>query len=171
MAKHQLSKANQKLYFVSILLEAIRSADENEKLMNKKAIVQANMESCLFHLVGAYKSFIWEICHTHDVQVDYSMSLSDVIAKSSQEGKQIQELNHFSSLEGAPDSWLSGLLNAYNKAVSLDPKENSKVESVASFNAIEVRKVDEFETPEKIFEWHNILKPEIESFRPTLSEW
>ena len=171
MAKHQLSKANQKLYFVSILLDAIKSADENEKLINKKAIIQANMEACLFHLVGAYRSFIWEICHTHDMEIDHTMSLSDVVAKSKQEGKQIQELNHFSSLESATDSWLSSLLSAYSKSVALDPKENSKVESVASFNAIEVRKVDEFENPEKIFEWHNILKSEIESFRPTLSEW
>ncbi|PIE42640.1 MAG: hypothetical protein CSA49_00115, partial [Gammaproteobacteria bacterium] len=64
MAKHQPGKANQKLYFVSILLEAIKVADGNEALLNKKAIIQANMEACLFHLVNAYRSFIWEICHT-----------------------------------------------------------------------------------------------------------
>lgn len=171
MAKHQLSKANQKLYFVSILLDAIKQAEADEKLMNKKAIVQANMEACLFHLVSAYRGFVWEICNTYDVKVDASMSVSDIQQAAAEEGKQIQELNHFMSLESAQDSWLSELLRAYEKTESLDPALTSKVESPASLNAIEVRKVEESETPEKIFQWHNILKSEIESFRPTLSEW
>jgi hypothetical protein len=99
------------------------------------------------------------------------MSLDQVISLAKQEGKQIQELNHFAELESRQGSWLSQLLEAHGRIVDLDPETNSSVESPASFNAIAVRKIEENETPEKIFEWHNALKSEIENFRTTLSEW
>ncbi|MCG8670336.1 MAG: hypothetical protein MI867_13040 [Pseudomonadales bacterium] len=171
MAKHQLGKSNQKLYFVSILLETINNSENNDKLLNKKAIVQANLEACLFHLESAYRCFLWEICHTYELEVVAGQSLDDVIAQSQQEGKQIQELNYFHQLEHQDGTWLNSLLKSYQRVSGLDPNANAQVQSAASFNAIEVRKVEEFETPEKIFEWHNVLKTEIENIRPTLSEW
>lgn len=171
MGKHRLSKANQKLYFAAIHLDAIKAARQDDSVMNQKALVQANMESAVFHLVSAYRGFIWELCQTHDLIPGDAMTLLQVIEQAQQEGKQIQELNHFLNLEQQADSWLNQLLAAYQRLVALDPEMHSRVESPASFNAIAVRKVEEYETPEKIFEWHKALKTEIENFRTTLSEW
>lgn len=171
MAKHRLSKANQKLYFAALHLAAIKAAEKDESVMNQKALIQANLESAVLHLVAAYRGFIWEICLPHDVSPSGQMSLLEVTQLAEREGKQIQELNHFLQLEKQSDSWLSQLFVAYDRLMSLDPDTHSRVESPASLNAIAVRKVEESETPEKIFEWHNALKSEIESFRTTLSEW
>lgn len=171
MAKHRLSKANQKLYFAAIHLDAVAVAEKDDSLLNQKAMVQANREAALFNLVSAYRGFIWEMCQTHDLEVDAGMTLADVMAKAAQEGKQIQELNHFAQLEKESNGWLNSMLSAYQEVIALDPQGNGKVETVASFNAIEVRKVEETESLEKIFEWHNALKSEIENFRTTLSEW
>ncbi|MDX1692959.1 MAG: DUF6586 family protein [Ketobacteraceae bacterium] len=171
MAKHRLSKANQKLYFATIHLDAIQAVQNDESVLNRKAQVQANMEAAIFHLVSAYRGFIWELCLVHDLSPGDQMALSEVIQLASKEGKQIQELNHFERLEAQSESWLAQLLSAYDKVLTLDPQTHSTEESPASFNAIAVRKIEENETPEKIFEWHNALKSEIENFRTTLSEW
>lgn len=171
MAKHRLGKANQKLYFAALHLDAIKAARQDDSVMNQKAVIQANMESAVFHLMCAYRGFIWELCQTHDLMPDDQMTLPEVMALAQQEGKQIQELNHFLNLEQQAGSWLQQLLAAHQRLMTLDPETHSRIESPASFNAIAVRKVEESETPEKIFEWHNALKTEIENFRTTLSEW
>ncbi|MCG8313178.1 MAG: hypothetical protein MI976_08175 [Pseudomonadales bacterium] len=171
MAKHRLGKANQKLYFANLHLDSIKAVEHDQSLLNKQAVIQANREASVICLESAYRSFIWEICHTYDIDIDYGMPLTEVITKAESEGKQIQELNHFLSLELNEQSWLHELIMAFEKIVSLDPHKFAEINSVVSFNAIEVKKVEESETPEKILQWHNTLKTEIESFRTTLSEW
>ena len=171
MAKHRLGKANQKLYFARLHLDSIKAVENDQTLLNKQAVIQANREASITNLESAYRSFIWEVCQTYDLDIDYGMTLTEVDAKSQAEGKQIQELNHFLSLEQDQHSWLNELLKAFDKVVALDPHKYAQVNSVASFNAIEVKKVEESETPEKILQWYNTLKTEIESIRTTLSEW
>ncbi|MCG8535506.1 MAG: hypothetical protein MI808_10460, partial [Pseudomonadales bacterium] len=66
MAKHQLSNANQKRYFARFYLEAIEKLDKDETVINRKALLAAHQQSCLFHLVGAYQCFLWEVANTYD---------------------------------------------------------------------------------------------------------
>lgn len=169
MAKHVSGKANQQLYFASIHLQAISTAEANEALLHKTAVIEAEKQAALSCLLRAYRSFIWEICQTYELETHADMSLAQVQAAATEQAKSITELNRFAALERESGSWLQQLLQAYASMSRLQPQQTAA--QPAADGLIAVQKRDETSTPEKILNWHKALKSEIETLRTQLAEW
>ena len=66
MARELYTRTNQKIYFAGLTLEAMRRAESGQAL-NAQALLQAERESCLFHLYGAALSLCHEIAGYYHV--------------------------------------------------------------------------------------------------------
>ena len=99
MAKHTLGNANQKRYFAGFYLDAIKEIENDASVFNKKALIRAHQESCLFHLVTAYRSFIWEIANTYDEAYTSGRDLQQLLESAKENGKAIAELERLADLE------------------------------------------------------------------------
>ena len=66
MARELYTRTNQKIYFAGLTLEAMRRAESGQAL-NAQALLQAERESCLFHLYGGTLSLCHEIAGYYHV--------------------------------------------------------------------------------------------------------
>lgn len=171
MAKHKQGKANQQLYFAKLHLQAIESAERDDNLLNKKAVLTANREAAIFQLVSAYRSFLWEVAQTYDIAFLETDQLQDVSRKAKSAGLEVSELNRFDSLESDKKSWLSELLSAWDKIKSFDPKVNAVVVQPANLNSIEIIRENESEALDVLQLWLRKLYEEVASIRELLGEW
>ena len=60
--------------------------------LNRKALLMAHRQSCLFHLVGAYRAFIWEVANTYDESYVATQSLQELLLQARANGKVVTEL-------------------------------------------------------------------------------
>ena len=171
MAKHKTGKANQKCYFAGFYLEAIENAEKDESLMNRKAVLAAHRESCIFHLMGAYESLIWEVAGTYDEPFHAGQSLSRLLEDCQARGKSIPELEQLLTLELRAGSWLNRMLTSWNRIQSVDPATTSVTKTAVNLNAIEVRVSSDDDDLAQLPDWHENLLNLIDDIRQTLLEW
>jgi len=171
MAKHKLSQANQKCYFARFYLEAIELAANDESVINRKALLAAHQQSCLFHLVGAYHAFIWEVAHTYDEPYAAFESLADLLQRVHANGKTIGELERVFELESTAGSWLYQMLTVWQRINQVNPEATSKPREAANLNSIEVRVVTEIDEFAQLHDWYDNLLSLIEEIRQLLGEW
>ena len=171
MAKHKISKANQKVYFAGFYLEAIEMTEKDERLVNRRAVVAAHRESCLFHLVGAYEGLVWEVAHTYDIPYQPGQSLQPILAAQSAAGKSVPELEQLADLLASPGSWLQRMMVAWHRIQDLDPASTTVAKAPVNLNAIEVRVSMEEDDLLQLPDWHDKLRSLIEEIRERLGEW
>lgn len=171
MARHRLSKANQKRYFAAFYLEAIEKADKDERLVNRKAVLAAHRESCLFHLMGTYEALIWEVAQTYTVPFRAGMPLQQLLDDAHAAGKSIPELEQVLQLQQQSGSWLNRMVNAWQRVQDVDPATTTVAKAPVNLNAIEVRVVADEDELLQLSDWHDNLRNLIEEVRQTLGEW
>ena len=171
MAKHQLSNANQKRYFARFYLEAIEKLDKDETVINRKALLAAHQQSCLFHLVGAYQCFLWEVANTYDENYNAQMSLQALVQRGRENGKTLAELERILELEHAKGSWLNRMMALWQRISEVDPTQTGEKKEAANLNAIEVRTFTELDEFTQLSDWYNNLSELIEEIRELLVEW
>jgi len=171
MAKYKPGKANQKRYFAAFYLEAIENADKDERLLNRKAVLAAHRESCLFHLMGAYEALIWEVAQSYGVTFRAGMPLQQLLAEAQDEGKSIPELDRLLQLQSLPGGWLNRMLQAWHRVQDVDPAATTVAKAPVNLNAIEVRVVAEEDDLLQLSDWHDNLRELIEETRQTMGEW
>lgn len=171
MAKHTLGNANQKRYFAQFYLDAIGQVQNDASVFNKKALIRAHQESCLFHLVSAYRSFIWEIANTYDEAFDADTDLGQLLESSRENGKTIVELERLYQLENGNNSWLFSMLECWKRITDVNPQTTSRQKSVTNLNAIEVRVFSEEDEFSQLHDWYNNLCNLIDEMRMMLGEW
>lgn len=171
MAKHTLSESNKKRYFAHFYLEAIEKTEKDETVINRKALLAAHQESCLFHLMGAYRCFIWEVANTYDEAYDGMESLQALLQRAHTNGKSISELDRVYQLEITPGSWLQQMLKLWQRINQVDPKATTKPKEAANLNAIEVHVVQDIDEFAQLHDWYNNLATLIDEVRELLSEW
>lgn len=171
MAKYKPGKANQKRYFAAFYLEAIENADKDERLLNRKALLAAHRESCLFHLMGAYEALIWEVAQSYGVTFRAGMPLQQLLTGAQEEGKSIPELDRLLQLQSQSGGWLNGMLKAWQRVRDVDPAATTVAKAPVNLNAIEVRVVAEEDDLLQLSDWHDNLRELIEETRQTMGEW
>lgn len=171
MAKYKPGKANQKRYFAAFYLEAIENADKDERLLNRKALLAAHRESCLFHLMGAYEALIWEVAQSYGVTFRAGMPLQQLLNGAQEEGKSIPELDRLLQLQSQPGGWLYRMLKAWQRVQDVDPAATTVAKAPVNLNAIEVRVVAEEDDLLQLSDWHDNLRELIEETRQTMGEW
>lgn len=171
MAKYKPGKANQKRYFAAFYLEAIENADKDERLLNRKALLAAHRESCLFHLMGAYEALIWEVAQSYGVTFRAGMPLQQLLTGAQEEGKSIPELDRLLQLQSQSGGWLHRMLKAWQRVQDVDPAATTVAKAPVNLNAIEVRVVAEEDDLLQLSDWHDNLRELIEETRQTMGEW
>ncbi|NPU95134.1 MAG: hypothetical protein HPY82_24800 [Gammaproteobacteria bacterium] len=171
MAKYKPGKANQKRYFAAFYLEAIENADKDERLLNRKALLAAHRESCLFHLMGAYEALIWEVAQSYGVTFRAGMPLQQLLTGAQEEGKSIPELDRLLQLQSQSGGWLNRMLKAWQRVQDVDPAATTVAKAPVNLNAIEVRVVAEEDDLLQLSDWHDNLRELIEETRQTMGEW
>lgn len=171
MAKYKPGKANQKRYFAAFYLEAIENADKDEHLLNRKALLAAHRESCLFHLMGAYEALIWEVAQSYGVTFRAGMPLQQLLTGAQEEGKSIPELDRLLQLQSQSGGWLNRMLKAWQRVQDVDPAATTVAKAPVNLNAIEVRVVAEEDDLLQLSDWHDNLRELIEETRQTMGEW
>ena len=171
MAKYKPGKANQKRYFAAFYLEAIENADKDERLLNRKALLAAHRESCLFHLMGAYEALIWEVAQSYGVTFRAGMPLQQLLTGAQEEGKSIPELDRLLQLQSQSGGWLNRMLKAWQRVQDVDPAATTVAKVPVNLNAIEVRVVAEEDDLLQLSDWHDNLRELIEETRQTMGEW
>ena len=171
MSKHVLSNANQKCYFARFYLEAIENTSKDATVLNRKALLAAHQESCLFHLVSGYYSFVWEVANTYDEEFSAGMSVSQLLESAADKDKSLPELERLLGLEKSSGSWLNRMLSLWHKVTTLDPAAASAAKESANLNAIEVRVITEFDEFTQLDDWYDNLTGLIEEIRSLLVEW
>jgi hypothetical protein len=171
MAKHKISKANQKVYFAGFYLEAIEMTEKDERLVNRKAVLAAHRESCVFHLVGAYEGLIWEVAHTYDIPWQPGQSLQPILVAQHDAGKSVPELEQLFDLLSQPGSWLQRMMAAWQRIQDLDPASTTVAKAPVNLNAIEVRVSMEEDDLLQLPDWHDKLRSLIDEIRERLAEW
>lgn len=171
MAKHKLSSANQKRYFASFYLELIENVKNNDDVLNKKALLAAHQQTCLFHLVSAYNAFLWEVANTYDEDFNASMTLFQLLENGRLQGKSMAELERIFHLESQAGSWLNQMLKLWNKIIDVNPAAHSKAKEAQNLNAIEVRVMMEDDEFMQLSDWYKNLAKLIEEVRELLVEW
>ena len=171
MAKYKPGKANQKRYFAAFYLEAIENADKDERLLNRKALLAAHRESCLFHLMGAYEALIWEVAQSYGVTFRAGMPLQQLLEVAQGDGKSIPELDRLLQLQSLPGGWLNRMLQAWQRVQDVDPAATTVAKAPVNLNAIEVRVVAEEDDLLQLSDWHDNLRDLIEETRQTMGEW
>ena len=171
MSKHRLSKANQKCYFARFYLEAIENIGNDEAVINRKALLAAHQESCLFHLVNAYSGLVWEVANTYDLEFQNGVTVKEVLDSAQSRGVTLPELERFLNLETTPNSWLNRMLSSWMKVSALDPAVNAVEKETQNHNAIEVRVFTESDEFTQLSDWYDNLTALIEEIRTLLVEW
>lgn len=171
MAKHKIGKANQKIYFAGFYIEALEKVEKDEQLVNRKALIAAHRESCLFHLVGAYEGLIWEVTSTYDVTFFPGQRLDAVLAAAQQTGKSVPELDQMFELESVPGSWLNRMMILWRRLQDPDPAATTVAKAPVNLNAIEVRVSMEEDELLQLPDWHDKLRSLIDEIRQRLGEW
>ncbi|MBA57327.1 MAG: hypothetical protein CMK89_23005 [Pseudomonadales bacterium] len=171
MAKHKLSHSNQRRYFARFYLEAIEKAKEDETVINRKALLAAHQQSCLFHLMGAYQAFIWEVAQTYDENYSANQSLDALLKQAQLNGKSIPELERVLTLELAEDSWLNRMQNTWKQINEVNPDATTQTKESVNLNAIEVRVISEVDEFAQLHDWYEKLSELIEEIRQLLGEW
>lgn len=171
MAKHKLSNANQKCYFARFYLEAIESIENDETIINRKALLTAHQQSCLFHLEGAYQAFIWEVANTYDEPYSAELGLQTLLERARANGKTVSELERVYELQMDKGSWLYQMQSVWQRINQVNPEATSKSKASANLNAIEVRLVEEIDEFLQLHDWYNNLSKLIEEIRQLLGEW
>ncbi|RLT88794.1 MULTISPECIES: DUF6586 family protein [unclassified Ketobacter] len=171
MAKHKLSQSNQKRYFARFYLEAIENTENDESILNRKALLMAHRQSCLFHLVGAYRAFIWEVANTYDESYVATQSLQELLLQARANGKVVTELERVYELESTSGSWLQAMMKMWERINAVDPDATTQAKETMNLNAIEVRVVSETDDFTQLHDWYENLSSLIEEIRQLLSEW
>ncbi|MEE2731618.1 MAG: DUF6586 family protein [Pseudomonadota bacterium] len=171
MAKHKLGLSNQKRYFARFYLEAIENTQQDESVINRKALLVAHQQSCLFHLLGAYRAFIWEVANTYDEVYDGHQSLDAFLTRVRAGDKSIPELEQVYALEATTDSWLNRMLALWMRVNEVNPDAISKPKEAVNLNAIEVRVFDAVDEFAQLHDWYDNLSSVIEEIRQLLGEW
>lgn len=171
MAKHKLGKANQKLYFAGFYLEALEKAENDAQLINRKAVLAAHRESCLYHLMGAYEGLLWEIANSYDIPFQAGQSLADLLAAQQEAGRAVPELEQISSLLTRPGNWLQRMISLWQRIQDPDPATTTVAKAPVNLNAIEVRVSMEEDDLMQLPDWHDKLRSLIEEIRERLGEW
>ena len=171
MAKHRNGKANQKCYFAGFYLEAIEKAEKDESLLNRKAVLAAHRESCLFHLMGAYEALIWEVAQTYDEVFRVGDSLQSLLESVQLRDKNIPELEHLATLQSRAGSWLNQMVSQWHRIQDLDPTATTVAKAPVNLNAIEVRVSMDKDELVQLPDWHENLRNLIDEIRQTLGEW
>jgi len=169
MAKHEHGKSNYKLYFAKIHIDAIRDAEINDALLNKKAVIAAFRESSLFHLVSAYHAFLNEMLNTYDVVLTPTDSLADIQAQLTSQGRPSSELARFQQL--ASSGWLADMLSAWSDVQGHALEKSTSIPEAAMPDAIDVLQAQPVNEVVQLELWRNELASEIEALRSLLTEW
>lgn len=169
MAQELYTRTNQKLYFAGLSLQSMQRAEAGTA-DNRQAIVQAEREATLFHLYGA----LLGLCH--EVAGYYHLPLSDAICVTEilkQSGTPNPELSELMLLQKDQNSWLSGLLRAYEDLFRPFPAQKDRTSSLtheALIISVDITDAISVITGETFENWRNALKELAWRFRQLMVE-
>lgn len=178
-------RTNQKLYFAKLQLDLLVQAlaaggfeAEPQGLACREAVV--------FHLEGAYLSFLQELCRFYKLPLDLNSSEAIRLAMDAK-GQISPEVTQLQQWEGDSASWLAGLHAGYRaifeatEAVKAEPEaDGEELETSASGNHLmkEIRVVSTsadlpLSEPDiaRLKDWHQSLTQAIREFRREMAEW
>lgn len=171
MAKHTIGKANQKVYFAGFYIEAIEKTEKDDRLVNRRAVLAAHRESCLYHLMGAYEGLIWEIAKTYNIPYQPGQPLEPILAEQHRAGKSVPELEQLCDMQTRPGDWLQRMTAAWQRIQDPDPAATTVAKAPVNLNAIEVRVSMEEDDLLQLPDWHDKLRGLIDEIRNRLAEW
>jgi hypothetical protein len=171
MAYELYTRTNQKIYYAGLALASWQKAEEGRAL-NAQALIQAERETCLFHLYGAVLGLCHEVAgfyHSAGAtapRVELLLNKDLLAAAPSPEMAELLEL----AVNG--QTWLAQLLAAY-AALFVPPQAPKKAKVDPTLPLIVAVSLDE-ELPalshEQLASWRQELKVLALRFRESLSE-
>ena len=174
MANELYTRTNQKLYFVSLALDAWRAADAAQAL-NAQTQIQAARENALFHLYGAVLGLGHEIAGYYRLASAGAPRVEQLLSRDALDAAPSPELAELVELAEDRQSWLGRLLEAYGRLFE-PPREARKAKvdpSLALIVAVSVGEgapEDELELA-TLVDWQQRIKRLAVRFREGMSEW
>ena len=166
------SRTNQKLNFARLHLEQLKQAEEGAG-WSKHALVESFNESVLFHLTGAYKSYLKELCELYRLDPEAVVSFDDLQIQLENQGVEAPEVKELALLRKG-DSWLSQLKLAYRACWMAESREQSGARaSQSEIHVVQVNPdyADEGQVIEQLAQWLNDFRSLVERQRETMKEW
>ncbi|WP_277052147.1 DUF6586 family protein [Zestomonas thermotolerans] len=171
MAHELYTRANQKIYFAGLALEAWKRAEEGQAI-NVPALVQAEREAALFHLYGAVLGLCHEVAGYYRLPQAGVPRVELLLSPAVLEATPTPELAELLELVQQPETWLAQLLAAH--AALFQPPRAPKTAKVdPALPLIQSVSLDEEAPPlarETLEEWRQQLKQLVLRFRESLSE-
>jgi hypothetical protein len=164
MSNAQTAQVNQRLYFARLHLQWLQQALDQQQVA-AKVVEQSLSESCLMHLVLAYRAYLAELAEAYSLSgasFDDAEALIEALAgihKESAEAREIQLLE-----EGG---WLGEMCQRYTQLGA------SSMAAIATTNAgvIPVLQVSQQLNAESCQHYLESLQKLVESHRSQLEEW
>lgn len=178
-------RTNQKLYFARLQLDVLEQALAAGGFDGEPKALSAR-EAVIFHLEGAYLSFIQELCRFYKLplSLDSSEALRLAMAAKGQISPEVVQLQQWETEAG---SWLAGLHAAWEQiqraaeAVSAQPEDDAdELENAPAASRLiqEIRVVPtETDLPlsepdvSRLKSWQQALTNAIREFRREMAEW
>lgn len=160
MAQEPYTRTNQKLYFASLAIKALRES-ESATALDAAGRVQAEREAALFHLHGALLGLLHEIAGFYRLPGADAPAVEALLAIRA----DCPELAELRQLVGREDGWLAALLAAH-AALFTPPRPTRKpadsgLIATASATAAPV-------DAEGLQGWHAELKALVVRFREAM---
>lgn len=174
MANELYTRTNQKIYFVTLALDAWRAAEATQAL-NVSTQVQAARESALFHLYGALLGLCHEIAGYYRLPQAAATQVEQLLNREVLEAAPGPELAELVELAQDRQSWLGRLLAAY-RGLFEPPREEKKAKvdpALALISAVNVGAAPAGEELDlaTLTDWQQRIKTLATRFREGMSEW
>ena len=178
-------RTNQKLYFAKLQLDRVEALLLDKSAFAWEAEALSQREAVIFHLYGAYISFLQELVCFY--RLNGPLLTSEAIRAAMTAKNQVSpEVSVLQSIESTKNSWLAALLQAYKGCIWAHeydpvPMNNPVFEPAADEPAALGRAIglvtvnhDEPLSPPDIASiqlWHRELTQIIRGFRDEIEEW
>lgn len=164
VARYQADRTNQKFYFC-------RLACKQAAQIQDKQLYQANCETAIFHLQGAYYAFLQELAQFYRIDtptpsIEY---LEEQLATKTLVSPELERLKQIRQ-----DGVLANILNAYQRCQFMPKPELSTIEEATSSDLIvNVVTLSNQWLPDEqtIREWRHEFMAFIDSLRAGMAEY
>lgn len=174
MANELYTRTNQKLYFVSLALDAWRAA-EGAQALNVQTQIQAARETALFHLYGAVLGLCHEVAGFYRLPQAGLGQVEQLLDAELLASAPSPELAELVELAQQRDSWLAQLLAAYRRLFEPPRQEKPAKADPALIVAVNVGAAPAAEEPELslacLAGWLQEIRQLAVRFRQGMSEW
>ena len=164
VARYQADRTNQKFYFC-------RLACKQAATVVDKQLYQANCETAIFHLQGAYFAFLQELAQFYGIEVTTPSIeyLEEVLSRKTLVSPELERLKQIKQ-----DGVLANILNAYQRCQYMPKLELTNIEQISSDDLIvNVVTLSNQWLPDEqtIREWRQEFMAFIDSLRAGMTEY